>query len=405
MNPLAVAYVVLLTAGGPALTGTPAFYAETSLADESSQEQAIYARGTTALDAHRWDEAARAFAEVSALKGERADAALYWRAYALNKGGQKDAALKVLATLRSSYPASRWLKDAGALELEIRQSGGQQAPVPDAANDDLKLMALSGLMGADPARALPLITKILQGPSSPQVRERALFVLAQSGTPEAAAMLERIARDDSQPELQPKAINYLGLFGGDRSDTILSGLYTSSKNPEARKAVLNALMLAGDRAQLADIARKEPDPGLRRHAINQLGVAGGRAELGQIYKEVSDVDTRRAVINGLFVAGGVDQITALATTETDPTLRREAIQHLGLMGEDTAGTLKAIYAKDTTREVRRAVLNAYFVQGNAAALVELARQERDPEMRREAVRFLSLMHSKEAIDYMQELLK
>ena len=115
-------------------------------------------------------------------------------------------------------------------------------------------------------------------------------------------MLERIARDDSQPELQPKAINYLGLFGGDRSDTILSGLYTSSKNPEARKAVLNALMIAGDRAQLADIARKEPDPGLRRHAINQLGVAGGRAELGQIYKEASDVDTRRAVINGLFVA-------------------------------------------------------------------------------------------------------
>jgi HEAT repeat protein len=405
MNPLALAFVALVTSGGPALTATPVSYAEELAADESSQEQALYARGTSALDAHRWDEAARAFAEVSALKGERADAALYWRAYALNKSGQKEAALKVLGTLRSSYPSSRWLKDAGALELEIRQAGGQPAPVPDAANDDLKLMALSGLMGADPARALPLITKILQGPSSPQVRERALFVLAQSGAPEAQAMLERIARDDSQAELQAKAINYLGLFGGDSSDKILSGLYTTSKNPEARKSVLNALMLSGDRARLADIARKETDLDLRRHAINQLGVAGGRAELGQIYKEVADVETRRAVINGLFVAGGVEQITALATTETDPTLRREAIQHLGLMGEDTAGTLKTIYAKDSNPEIRRAVMNAYFVQGNAAALVELAKQERDPGMKREAVRFLSLMQTKEAIDYMQELLK
>ncbi len=402
MIPVVLALAVLAAHGAMTAPMTPA---EAVFAEDASQEQTLYARGTSALDARRWDEAARAFAEVTALKGERADAALYWRAYALNKGGQKDAALQALATLRSTYPASRWVKDAGALELEIRQAGGAAQPVPEEGNDDLKLMALNGLMGADPARALPLVAKMLEGPSSPQIRDRALFVLAQSGAPEAAQMLERIARDEAHPETQAKAIHYLGLFGGERSRTLLSGLYASSKNPDARRAVLGSLMLSGDRAQLADIARKETDPELRRQAINQLGVAGGRAELAQIYKDVPDVETRRAVINGLFVAGGLDQITALATSETDPTLRREAIQRLGLMGPGTAPTLKAIYAKDTTAATRRAVLNAYFVQGNAAALVDLAKQEQDPEMKREAVRMLSLMHSKEAIDYMQELLK
>ena len=401
MIPFALALVLLATDGAAAPPVPPPL----ALSEDAPQEQVVYARGTSALDAHRWDDAARAFAEVTALKGERADAALYWRAYALNKGGRKDAALRALAALRSGYPASRWVKDAGALELEIRQAGGAPPSVPADGSDDLKLMALNGLMGADPARALPLLARMLEGPSSPQVRDRALFVLAQSGAPEAAQMLERIARDDTHPDTQAKAIHYLGLFGGERSPTLLSGLYASSKNAEARQAVLGALMLAGDRAQLAEIARKETDPDLRGHAINQLGVAGGRAELGQIYKDVPDVDTRRAVINGLFIAGGVDQITALATTETDPTLRRDAIQHLGLMGRDTAATLKVIYAKDPTPETRRAVLNAYFVQGNATALVDLARQERDPEMKREAVRLLSLMDSKEALDYMQELLK
>jgi hypothetical protein len=53
----------------------------------------------------------------------------------------------------------------------------------------------------------------------------------------------------------------------------------------------------------------------------------------------------------------------------------------------------------------RAVMHAYFVQSNATALVEIARQERDPELKREAVRMLSLMRSKEALDYLQELLK
>ena len=40
-----------------------------------------------------------------------------------------------------------------------------------------------------------------------------------------------------------------------------------------------------------------------------------------------------------------------------------------------------------------------------AALVEIAKAEQDPAMKREAVQKLSIMHSKEATDYMLELLK
>ncbi len=55
--------------------------------------------------------------------------------------------------------------------------------------------------------------------------------------------------------------------------------------------------------------------------------------------------------------------------------------------------------------MKAAVLNAYFVQGNATALIAIARKEQDPELKKKAVQMLSMMQSKEATDYMLELLK
>jgi len=55
--------------------------------------------------------------------------------------------------------------------------------------------------------------------------------------------------------------------------------------------------------------------------------------------------------------------------------------------------------------VRKAVVNALFIQNNAKALVDLARAEKNLDMKKEIVSKLSLMKSKEATDYMLELLK
>jgi len=400
--------LLLLASGVPdtyaAEAAVPA--AGRAAADETqSQEQALYTKGTAAIDNRDWDAAARAFADVAALKGERADAALYWRAYALNKVGRRDLALEALAALKSRYPRSRWTKDAGALDLEIRQASGQ-APRPESAeSDDLKLMALGGLMNADPARAVGIIKEMLAGTPSEKLKERAVFVLAQSATPEARQLLLQLARGDRDPETQAAAVRYLGMFGGEESRRALLDIYGASSNAHARKAVLQALMLAGDRQQLAAIAAKESAPELRQEAINQLGVLGARADLNQLYQQNTDVDVRRAVINALFVSGGVEEITALATKESAPELRREAVQRLGLMGAKTAPTLKSIYASAREPETKRAVLQAFFVQGNATALIEIARQEQDASIKKDAVQLLSLMHSKEATDYMLELLK
>ena len=404
MTSILVAALVV-AASSPAMV-SPAVRAVVAIDDSQTAEQTVYSRATAALDRGEFDTAATAFSEAAALKGERADAALYWSAYAHNKRGRRDEALKAIGQLRSEYPKSRWLRDASALEVEIRQAGGQAPVAGRNGDEDLKLMALGGIMNADPDRALPIVEQMLSSTQSDKVRDRALFVLAQSGSPKARDVLVRIARTGPDEETQVRAIRYLGMFGGTDSRQALVDIYKSSQSQRARKAVLNAFMLAGDRAALLEVAKSEQSPALRREAIHQIGVSGGRDELWQLYQTETSVEVKDAIINALFVGGGADRLAELAQKETDPRLRREAIQKLGLTGSEKSGAmLKQMYGTEKDVAIKRTILNAFFIQGNAATLVEIAKAEQDPSLKREAVQKLSLMNSKEATDYMMELLK
>ena len=100
-------------------------------------------------------------------------------------------------------------------------------------------------------------------------------------------------------------------------------------------------------------------------------------------------------------------MSELARSEKDPSLRTEAIKSLGMMGNNKGNTdvLLEIFKSDSNPNVRHAVLNALFLQQNGKALVELARAEKDPAMKQEIVSKMALVHSKEVTDYMMEVLK
>jgi HEAT repeat protein len=108
----------------------------------------------------------------------------------------------------------------------------------------------------------------------------------------------------------------------------------------------------------------------------------------------------------MFVGGNSTRMMELAKAEPNPDLRRLAIRNLGLMGsKGTGDTLVDIYSADKDVSVRKAVIHALFLQNNATALVTLARKEGDMTMKKEIVQRLSNMNSKVATDYMLELLK
>jgi tetratricopeptide (TPR) repeat protein len=387
--------------GMPAGAG-PMFLAQR--AARSGDDDRLYERGQDALDKHNWDRALENFSEVAARGGSRADGALYWKAYSLAKLGRRDEALAALDQLRKSNAGSRWLDDAKALDMEVRQASGQKVKPESESDEELKLMAINSLLSSDPDRAVPMLEQLLKsGNQSPKLKDRALFVLTQSGSAKAREIVVQMAKGGANPDLQMKAVRYLGVMG-DRKD--LGEVYAASSDLAVKRAVLHSLMASGAREQLLNAAKSEKNAELRKEAIHQLGAIGSQAELWQLYQSETAPEIRQEIIHGLFIGGNTEKLLEVARTDKDPALRREAIHRLGAMDvRRTGDTLAAMYTSDSDPAVKKEIVRALFIQGNARALVEIARKEKDMEMKKEIVRNLSHMRSKEATDYMMELLK
>lgn len=368
-------------------------------------DRGLYDRGVRELDARRYDEAAREFERAAATDTARADGALYWQAYALNRSGKRDEALAALDKLRKGYPSSRWLDDAKALDLEVRQNSGQKLSPADEANEDLKLMAINSLMNADPERAIPLIEGVLKGTSAPKVKDRALFVLTQNRSPRAEQVLANVAKGGGNPDLQMRAIRYIGMSGTPTAQQQLASIYSGSSDVATKKEVLRALTSAHGRDQIFALAKSEKDDNLRSEAVRQLGAMRATDQLAQLDAGASP-ETRVEIIRALFSAGATDKIADIAKNEKDVRVRSEAIRHLAMSRQTTTDTLVSMYSADADQKIRREILNALHSRGDAKSLVEIARKESDPVMKRQIVSQLSTMrNSKEATDYMMELLK
>jgi hypothetical protein len=366
----------------------------------------LYDEGREALDEDKYDRARDKFSELAKANGPQTDAALYWQAYAEDRLGQRPAALQALADLKQRFPESHWLKDASALEIRVHQDAGQP-PRPEAESDDeLKILAIQSLMNSDPERAMPLLEKVLQGPASPKEKSKALFVLAQSGSPQSREIIGRIAHGQSNPDLQRKAVQYLGIFGGPEARKTMAEIYASSTDASLKTAILRSYMIGGDKERLFAAAKNEKDPVLRAEAIQQLGLVHGEQELAQLYGSETSPEIKMALLKAFFLAGDANKIADAARNEKDPEARRTAVRDLGLIhSDDSAKALQEIYAKETDRGIREEVLNAFFLQGNASAIVAIARTEKDAGLKKVAVQKLALMHSKEGSDYLMEILQ
>lgn len=403
---IAIITSVWLIAGAAATASAwPTFDAAESKSAKLEREEELYEDGTDDLDEHDWSSAAKKFSKVAEMRMSRADGALYWRAYALYKMGQRPEALATLVELQKMYPQSKWNGDGKQLELEIRQAAGTPVDVERVNDEELKLMAINGLMHTDPERAIPILERLLQNSTSPKIKDRAMFVLSQSESQKAYDILARIAKSGS-PDLQARAVRYLGIAGGERNRQLLADIYNSTAEIRIKKSVLKAYMISGDKGRVLTLAKTEANPELRAEAVSQLGLMGARNELAELYSSENTIEVRKKIIQAMFIGGSADKLADIARNEPVLELKLAAIKNLGLMGGSRTGEfLKSMYQNDTRPEVRNAVINSLFIQGNAKALVELARTEKDPSLKKRIIEKLSIMNSRDATEYLMEYLK
>ena len=406
--PPAIAHAFVM----PAMPAMPALPSVPAIAGggwkESADDKAddLYDRARDLIEQGKFDRAVAELDRLIGLKSNRTDGAIFWKAYSLSKLGQRAEALTSLTDLYKQFGDSRWIRDAKALEVEVRQASGQTVSPASQDDEELKLMALRGIMQSDPEQAYPVIEKMLASANSQKVKDRALFVLSQSRGARAREIIANVAKGNANPDLQLMAIQYLGMMNSPENRQMLADIYKSSPDLPVKKKILRSFMTSGDKEHLAAVAKTEAAPELRSDAVMQLGAMHAGAELSDLYKTETSVDVKRRIIMALSVADSADRVIEIAKSEKDPGLRSTAIRNLGTMHiQGTAEALVSIYASDASPGVRKAVINGLFIGNNAKALVDLARAEKSPELKREIVSKLSVMKSKDATDYLMELLK
>ena len=75
------------------------------------------------------------------------------------------------------------------------------------------------------------------------------------------------------------------------------------------------------------------------------------SELAQLYQSETSVELKKSILQAMFVGGDSDKLIELAKNEKDPELRKTAIRNLGLMKRP--GTSEALTGDLRVRRVDR----------------------------------------------------
>lgn len=265
----------------------------------------------------------------------------------------------------------------------------------------LKEAALEALIAAPPRRALPIVTRVLQGDGSEELKERALFILSQIDLPEAEALLLDTARSADDP-LRQEAIRMIGIGGGPDSLAALQEVYATGDR-ETKDAVLQAYLIAGEEDAVYRIAANAQDPEEFEAAVEMLGAMGALEQLRALR---SRGDMSETLIHAYAVAGDTESLRALAEDGSDPERQAEAIRGLGIAGgPDVGETLVGIYRNTDSKVVRDAVREGLMISGDDEALLQLFRQSRDSEEKRELLQMLVNMGSDAAWEIIDSTLE
>ena len=271
-----------------------------------------------------------------------------------------------------------------------------------------------------------VLVKVYTGTSNVEAKKAVLHSLGISG---GCNELLTLSRDEKDPALVREAIHSMGMAGC--RDQVRE-LYGKATTPEAKRDILHSTVASGDTELQERVARGDSDPKVRAEAVKDLGVSGGCSQLGSVsvaekdpsvvheaihamgvggckqqlrdlYNKTTDPETKREVLHSTIVSGDTELQEQVGLNDPDPKLKAEAIKDLGISGGSSA-TLVKIYQNSQSADVRDAAINALFIKGDAHSLVELARKETNPELRKRLVEKLSVMGNREANDYLMEIL-
>jgi HEAT repeat protein len=273
---------------------------------------------------------------------------------------------------------------------------GTLAPALALADDDevndterLKVAAIEALISAPPQRALPIVTRVLQGDDSDEIKEKALFVLSQIETQEARDLLVEVARSGS-PGLREDAVRMIGINGEPAAMAALADLYRAG-DADMREAVLEAYLIADDADAVLAIAEAATTADEFESAVQTLGAMNATEQLRALRGKKGMSET---LIEAYAVAGDTEFLRELALDGSDPEQQAEALHGLAVAGGTEANEVfLQVYRGAQDEKLKEAALEAMLIADYDEGVLTLFQESQDPKEKRRLLETLVNMDS------------
>ena len=360
--------------------------------------------------------------------------ALYWQAWSMYKYAQErgtvtrdvlESAVALLDRQASDYEDSRTLRDARALRARLRSD---QARLGDAGagrdittqaeqlgesrgcpsdDDDMRVIALQGLMQMDADAALPILKQVLarRDACTEQLRKTAVFVLSQKRGDEATEMLLDVARRDPSSEVRGDAIQWLGQSRSPLAIPVLDSVIRTSRDNELRGRAIFALSQQNDARALQTLRQVAEDESmptdLRGQAIHWLGQSRELRDDSGYLRELF-AKTRNDELKGqiLFAMSqsrdpqAAKWLMDIVFDRNQPTETRKTALHWASQqrGLEVASLVRLYDEMRGQQEMQQQILFSLSQRREDAAtdkLMDVARRDPDSELRKNAVFWLS----------------
>jgi TolA-binding protein len=408
----------------------------------------LYRRAREQLAARRYADAADSFYRIigdyprSGYVGD----AHYFAALARTRIGgrtQLMQAAELLQVMEARYASAATAADARALRVRIEGmlaargdaraaqsvvgiARGQQTACDDE-EQALRATALSALLQMDPDRARPILMEVLSSRDecAAELRAQAIFILAQEADADDPALVELLVdlavdQPDPDPEVREAAVFWLAQSDSDAAvDALLRILRSPDASPEMSEHALFALGQSGNpRAMeaLREFARSpNTDRELRANAIFWLaneGDASTATFLRSLYDSIDDPELKERIFFAIAESGDEDSRAWLTARAMDPSESVEA-RTMALFWAGEAGIspeeILRIYRSAEDPELREQaifVLTQVADDGEAVdALMEVARSEEDAELRQRAIFWLGESNDPRVPEFLMEILR
>jgi HEAT repeat protein len=265
---------------------------------------------------------------------------------------------------------------------------------------------------------MPILKQVLarRDPCSAVLRRTAVFLVSQKQTSETATILMGVARDDPDEDVREQAVFWLSQVPG--STPLLEGILKGNADEGVKEKALFSISQQNDpRAQqiLRDFAlRESEDSDLREKAIFWLGQRKSEENtqfLRSLYSRLTDEDLKEKVMFSLSQQRGVGNeqwlMSIVVNQKEDIELRKKALFWAGQSGVATS-ELAGLYDRLDDAEIKDHMI---FVlsqrQKDAAAnnkLFDIAKNEKDPELRKKAIFWLGQSHDPRAQQFLIDLI-